>query len=105
MKKWIVGFLLGAVVGMLGIIPVIQRGLPLQHSVRPLTHWIAMGIIIVVTQVNLSPWLKGLIFSVLMTLPISVVLFPSDVAYLILGGAVVFGPLIAVLGDKFTRGK
>ncbi len=105
MKKWIVGLVLGAIVGILGVIPMVMQGAPWQNFLGPITHWIGAGIIIVVSQTKMPSWLKGLVFAELIALPIAVVTFPARAAYMIIGGSAVFGPLIAVLGDKFSRQK
>ena len=102
-KKFIVGFVLGAIVGVLGVIPMVMRGLPWQNYLGPITHWIGAGIIIVVSQTNMPSWLKGLVFAELIALPVVVTMFSTNAAFMILGGSAVFGPLIAILGDKFSR--
>ncbi len=103
MKKWIVGLFIGLAVSVLGFIPIIIQGLPWHHAARPLSYWGSMGVIIVVAQVDVRPWLKGLIFAELMALPVAVLLYPRPLAYTMLASSAVFGPLMAILGDKFSQ--
>jgi hypothetical protein len=104
MKKWVVGLVLGTIVGILGALPLIMQGAPTQRYLGLLAHWIGAGIIIVASQTNIPSWLKGLVFAELIALPV-IVTMPVRVVFMITIGSAVVGPIIAVLGDKFAPGN
>lgn len=94
MNKIFTGLLLGFIAGIIDVIPMIFQGLTWDANISAFTMWIVIGFLVAVTDLKITPIIKGIVIAYLVLLPTSVLigwkepftLFPIYVMTTILGG-------------------
>lgn len=105
MKKVHLGILLGIIAGVIDVIPMILQRLTWDANLSAFTFWIISGFLIATTNINIKSAPKGIIISVLVLLPLTIIigwkepfsLIPIFVMTIILGSALGF------LIDKYGK--
>jgi hypothetical protein len=93
-KRIITGILLGAMAGFVDLIPMFVQKLTFDADISAFSMWLVIGFLVSVTHINVKPFLKGLILSFAVLLPIAFIigwheplsLIPISIMTLILGG-------------------
>lgn len=69
---------LGALAGLLDVLPMI----PLQTSALAMasafTHWLVLGFVIVHVELRCAPWLKGLALALASAVPVALMVVETD---------------------------
>lgn len=79
MKNVLLSFTLGAVAGIIDIIPMIIQKLDKYSIVSAFIQWLILGFIISFIKIpGVDSWLKGLITAVLAGLPIMILVMKTD---------------------------
>lgn len=104
MRKIVICLIIGAIAGIIDIIPMIVRGIDLYSCASSFIHWMVAGLIIPYVSWKIKPWLKGLIIAILTALPL-ILLVAKDsnneaIASIIIF-SVILGIFIGIAGDKF----
>jgi len=100
MTKTTKGILLGALAGIIDLIPMIFQGLTLDADLSAFSLWVISGFLIANTKLTLKSPLKGMVISLLVLFPSAVLigwqeplsLIPITIMTLVLGS--VLGYLI-----------
>lgn len=105
MKKinFLIALFIGAIAGMVDVIPMILQDLNLYACSSAFIHWLALGTIIPYVAWNVKPWLKGLVIAELTSLPIAIIVAekePISIIPILLFSAVL-GILVGIAGNKF----
>lgn len=105
MKKinFLIALLIGAIAGMVDVIPMILQDLNSYACSSAFIHWVALGAIIPYVAWNIKPWLKGLVIAGLTSLPIAIIVAekePISIIPILLFSAVL-GILVGIAGNKF----
>jgi len=98
MKKIIIGVLLGAVAGIIDIIPMLIQKLSWDANISAFTFWIIAGFFIATTKIGLEGTMKGMAVSLLLLTPLAFIigwkepvsLLPIVIMNLILGSTLGF---------------
>jgi len=94
MPKILVGIGLGAVAGVIDVIPMIMRGLTWDANISAFSLWVVSGFLIAASELKINNALKGIIISFLVLLPAAILvgweepvsLVPMGAMTLVLGG-------------------
>ncbi|WP_028580899.1 hypothetical protein [Desulfogranum japonicum] len=78
MHNFIVSISVGAVAGIIDIIPMIIQKLDRFSICSAFIHWIILGVVITYIQLPMSPWLKGLVVAEMLALPVAVLVMKDD---------------------------
>ncbi|HAL64930.1 MAG TPA: hypothetical protein DCP10_05105 [Bacteroidales bacterium] len=105
MKKTQLGFLLGAIAGIIDVIPMLLQKLTWDANLSAFSLWIISGFLIATTNLKIKGVVKGIIIPFLVLLPSAIIigwqepfsLIPIIIMTLILGS--VLGFLI----DKYGK--
>ncbi len=97
-KRKKVGIALGAIAGVLDLLPMIMQGLSWEANVFAFSMWIVIGFVLSSIDLKLPSVLRGIIVSFLILLPAAVLiawkdplsLIPISVMTLVLGGGLGF---------------
>ena len=103
-KKIAVGLLLGAIAGVLDVIPMLLQGLTWDANLSAFFLWVVSGFMLSTSNLTAHPILKGIIIPFLCLLPSTFIigwnnplsLLPIAVMTLVLGA------LLGYTYDKFT---
>ena len=103
MNNILTAILIGIVAGLIDIFPMIIMKLDKVANISAFTHYFVLGLIIPFVDWNLSPWISGVIISLLTTLPVMIIVYPKDKKSLIPMTifAIVLGAGIGLAGAKF----
>ena len=96
MKKPFIGILIGALAGVIDVIPMVLQKLSWDANLSAFTMWVVVGWLVSVVDLKLNAVLKGLLTAFLVLLPSAILigaqepvsLVPIGVMTLILGSAV-----------------
>lgn len=96
MKKPLIGLLIGALAGIIDVIPMILQKLPWDADLSAFTMWVVVGFLVSVADIKINSILKGILIAFLVLSPCAVIigaqeplsLIPIFVMTLILGGGV-----------------
>jgi uncharacterized membrane protein len=79
MKNIILSFALGAVAGIIDIIPMVIQKFDKYATASAFVQWLVLGFIITFINIpGLEGWLKGLLVAVLTSLPIVIIVMKTD---------------------------
>ena len=103
MNNILVATIIGLVAAIIDVIPMIIQKLDKTSCISAFIHYFILGLIIPFVNWELAPWLKGLVISLMMALPVMVIVYSKDkkaiipmtIFALILGGG------IGIAGAKF----
>lgn len=95
MKKIQLGILLGAIAGIIDMLPMILQGLTWDANFSAFALWVVSGFLIATSDIKTRGYLKGLMISLLVLLPPAILigwkepvsLIPIGVMTLFLGSA------------------
>ena len=93
MKKISKGIGLGAVAGVIDVIPMIFQKLTWDANISAFIMWVVVGFFLSISSIKIAGFLKGILFSFLILLPTAVIigwkepfsLVPIGIMTLILG--------------------
>ncbi|MFH1683423.1 MAG: hypothetical protein ABIA67_00925 [Candidatus Margulisiibacteriota bacterium] len=99
MKKIFTGILIGALAGVIDVIPMIIQKLPWSANLSAFTMWVVVGFLVSVVDLKINNVLKGILIAFLTLAPIAVLiaaqepmtLIPVFIMALILGSGVGYG--------------
>ena len=99
------GIGLGAVAGIIDVIPMIIQNLTWDANISAFLMWVAIGFLLTVTKLKMNSILKGILISYLVLLPAAILigwkepvsLLPIVIMTTILGG------LLGFLIHRFTK--
>ena len=78
MPSLIITLLIGAVAGMIDIIPMLVRKLDKRDCAAAFVHWILLGVVIAYLPLPLTPWLKGLVIAEAFAVPVVLMVAKTD---------------------------
>jgi hypothetical protein len=92
------GLLLGALAGLIDIIPMIFMKLPLAANLSAFSLWVVAGFLIQHSSLKLNSAVKGLVISLLVFLPTAFLIAQNNPADLLppLGMTVILGSLLGL---------
>lgn len=104
MNRFFTSVCIGACAGIVDVMPMIAQKLPASANVSAFIHWVALGIIITYVRMPLSPWLSGVVVSVLSSLPIVVLVSGSAMQSVapILIMATVLGSVVGMATARYA---
>jgi len=103
MRSILLSLVLGAVAGIIDVIPMIIQKLDKYACISAFVHWIIIGFIITHIKIpGLEGWLKGTIVAVLLALPIIIIVMKNDLKSvpIILIMSVILGGLVGFFSSK-----
>jgi len=68
-KNIIIGLILGAIAGVLDIIPMVLQGLTWDANLSAFTLWVVSGFMLATSNLRLHPVLKGIVLAFLCLMP------------------------------------
>ena len=97
-RNILIGIGLGAVAGIIDVIPMIIQNLSWDANISAFLMWVIIGFILSVTELKMNAILKGILFSYLVLLPAAILigwnepasLLPIVIMTTILGGILGF---------------
>lgn len=78
MTKLLVSIGVGAVAGIIDVIPMLMQKLDKFSNWSAFVHWVVLGVIISYIQVPLAPWLKGFVVAECCVLPVIILVAKTD---------------------------
>lgn len=77
-KKIIIGLIFGIIAGLIDVIPMIIKKLPLSADLSAFSLWVISGFLISTSELKLPSMLKGIIISFLLLIPAIIIIAWSD---------------------------
>ncbi len=104
-KKAFIGILLGAVVGVVDVLPMVIQRLAWNTNLSAFFHWIIVGFFIATGDLKIKGFLKGLLVSVITLIPIAFLVWWNDVSSIfpMCVSTIVFGVILGYLIDKYEK--
>jgi len=105
MKNILIALIIGLIAAIIDVVPMIIQKIDKSACISAFVQWIILGLIIPYVYWNMQPWLKGLIISELVTLPVMILVFakePKSVIPIFIFTAVL-GTLVGLAGAKFIN--
>ena len=92
-NKIFIGIILGAIAGTIDVIPMSIQNLPIEAGLSAFSMWVVIGFFLSVSEINIHPIIKGILFSFLTLLPCAIIigwkehlsLIPISIMTLVLG--------------------
>ncbi len=78
MKKILIGIEVGAIIGVIDVIPMILQNLTWDANISAFTMWIVAGFFVSTSNLKLNSVIKGIIISFLCLLPVGVIIAWSE---------------------------
>jgi len=74
MEKVKLGILLGLLTGIVDLIPMVYQKLTWDANLSAFTFWIINGIVIATTNFKIKGWLKGMVISLMLFIPLAFII-------------------------------
>lgn len=105
MKKILLSLTIGALAGIIDVIPMIIQGLDWYSNTSAFIFWVVMGFVIAHISLPIKSWLKGLIIALISVMPIMVIVFATDPKSIIpiLLMSAILGSLVGLFTGKYAR--
>lgn len=71
MDRLKLGLLLGFIAGVVDVVPMLIQGLGWDANLSAFTFWIVAGFFISTTNIRLRGWIKGLVISLILLIPLA----------------------------------
>jgi len=103
MNNILIAVLIGLAAGLVDALPMVLQKMDKVSCISAFIHYFALGLIIPFVNWNLDPWLKGVVVSLLLALPVMVIVYPKEKKAIIpmLLFAIVLGAAIGIAGAMF----
>lgn len=103
MNNIVIALLIGFIAGLIDVIPMIIQKLDKTSCISAFIHYFVLGFIIPFVNWDLAPWIKGMIISLLMSIPVMVIVFSKDKKAILpmIIFALILGAGIGIAGAKF----
>ncbi len=107
MNKSLIGALLGAIVGVIDVIPMVLMNLTWDANLSAFSMWIIVGYLISVVELKISPVFKGILFAFLVLFPSAVLIGWKEPQSLIpiFAMTTILGGLLGIMVHRFTNKK
>ena len=104
MTKLFISIGIGAIAGVIDVIPMIIQKLDKFSNWSAFVHWLILGILISYIQFPMSPWLKGLVVAEISSLPIIILVMKNDPKSIIpiLVMSAILGVAVGISTSKFA---
>ncbi len=95
MRSLLIGLCVGAVAGILDILPMVLKKMPARAVLSAFVQWVALGLVIAHVRSPLPQWLSGLAVGLLCSVPIVLIVSEKEPASvpIILGTSTALGAL------------
>ncbi|MBI5042579.1 MAG: hypothetical protein HZC10_01835 [Nitrospirae bacterium] len=105
MSKLSISLIIGIIAGVIDIAPMIIQKLDKYACISAFVHWVILGIVISYIEMPLSPWLKGIIISLLSALPIVILVSKEDPKSIIpiFAMSIILGAGVGIATAKFAN--
>ncbi len=99
------GVLLGAIAGIIDVIPMLLQNLTWDANISAFSFWIVAGFFIAVSDIKLKGALKGVFVSLILLIPLAIIIGWKEPTSLIpvLVLNLVLGSLLGIFIDKFSK--
>ena len=103
MNEILIAAAIGLVAAIIDVIPMIIQKLDKISCMSASIHYFVLGLIIPFVNWDLAPWLKGMIISLLVSLPVMIIVYSKDKKAIIPMTlfALMLGAGIGIAGAKF----
>lgn len=96
MKRISIGILLGALAGIIDMVPMMIKKIPAEGKISAFIMWIVIGFLVSAIDLKIKPVFKGIVVAILVLLPSAVLigwndpssLVPISLMTILLGGLV-----------------
>lgn len=105
MQKTVKGLLMGAVAGVLDVIPMILQGLTWDANLSAFSMWVVIGFFLVNINLSMPGFLKGILISFLTLLPTGIIIGAQEPISLIPIGimTIILGALLGIVSSKVAK--
>ncbi len=99
------GILLGAIAGIIDVIPMLLQNLTWDANLSAFSFWIVAGFFIAVSEIKISGALKGVFVSLVLLIPLAVIIGWKEPISLmpILVMNLILGSLLGTFIDKYNK--
>ena len=103
MNNILITIIIGLAAALIDVIPMIIQKLDKVSCISAFIHYFMLGLIIPFVNWELTPWLKGMVISLMMALPVMVIVYSKDKKAIIpmIIFALILGAGIGIAGAKF----
>lgn len=103
MNNILIAALIGLAAGLVDALPMVLQKMDKVSCISAFIHYFVLGLIIPFVNWNMDPWLKGVVVSLLLALPVMVIVYPKEKKAIIpmLLFAIVLGAAIGIAGARF----
>ncbi|MDI6800190.1 MAG: hypothetical protein QMD53_05965 [Actinomycetota bacterium] len=105
-KRIAMGLMIGAVAGLLDVVPMLLQKLTWDAKLSAFTLWVVVGFMLATSNLRLLPSLKGIVIAFLCLLPSLFIIGWNDLAGLIpiFLMTLVLGALVGLTFHKLVKG-
>ena len=105
MKTLILSIIIGAIAGIIDIIPMFIQKLDKYSIISAFLQWVVVGFVIFHIQFGIEGWIKGLIAALLLAVPIVILVMKTDMksAIPILGMSAVLGSMVGFISGRLIK--
>ena len=103
--KLLIALGIGAAAGLVDVAPMVMRRVDRFSMASAFLHWLVVGVMVTYVRADVPAWLKGLLVSVALALPVIVGRLgqhPESAGGILLM-SVVLGVLVGVVAARFAR--
>jgi hypothetical protein len=103
MNDILIAIIIGLAAGIIDVTPMIIMKLEKAANISAFVHYFVLGLIIPFVSWDIAPWMKGIIISILTTLPVMIIVYPKDKKAIIpmIVFALILGSGIGLAGARF----
>jgi hypothetical protein len=104
MHKALLGFALGAVAGIIDVVPMILQKLSWDANLSAFSMWVVIGFFLATSSLRIHAVVQGLLISFLCILPVAIIIGAKEPITLlpIAGMTIILGSLLGWSVRKFT---
>lgn len=104
-KKHFLGIILGAIIGILNVLPMFFQKVNWDVNLSTFLIWTIVGFFISTTKLKFKGFIKGIIISILIFIPSIIFVIESNLLGVIwiIVTTLIYGSLLGCLIDKFSK--
>jgi hypothetical protein len=105
MNRILLSLTVGALAGIIDIIPMFMQKLDRYSIASAFIQWVILGFVINHIEFGVGGWLKGLIVAVLLSIPVIALVVKADPksAVPIVVMSAILGSVVGLISDKFIK--
>jgi hypothetical protein len=78
MNHFCIAIVIGLVAGLIDVVPMIIQKMDRTSCISAFVHYFVLGMIIPFVNIDMAPWLKGMMIALATSIPVMIIVYPKE---------------------------